>query len=326
MLLKKITNRKLLFLIFVFIFMLSSVSYAQTCEVAKAKDVLRKNLYLYLTNPSLSPLALSEVKDLLSFYIGISSGLVTVDCSGQGSSSGKQFEDIINDGESAPDVIPACFDGTKYGECSATKPKFCYGGSLINKCNSCGCPSAKSCNTDGDCNPSANITCFSGLDCGNNQFTGNYYCNNSYVTKNYLNYTCINPGTSSSSCISSTNPVKLSYCNPSLNQTCVDGSAGCQVTAQDTTPPTISITTPTSGSNVSGSVTVSANASDNLGVSGVQFKLDGANLGAEDTAYPYSILWNTTTTTNGARILTAIAKDAVGNNATSSIIVAVSNP
>src|SRR2546425_3634164 len=39
---------------------------------------------------------------------------------------------------------------------------------------------------------------------------------------------------------------------------------------------------PASGATVSASITVSANASDNVGVAGVQFKLDGANLGAED--------------------------------------------
>ncbi|TLY18844.1 MAG: hypothetical protein E6K68_10730 [Nitrospirae bacterium] len=55
----------------------------------------------------------------------------------------------------------------------------------------------------------------------------------------------------------------------------------------DTTPPTVSMTAPTSGATVSGTVTVSASASDNAGVVGVQFKLDGANLGAEDTTSPF---------------------------------------
>src|SRR5262249_29816811 len=39
----------------------------------------------------------------------------------------------------------------------------------------------------------------------------------------------------------------------------------------DTTPPTVSMTAPANGATVSGSVTVSANASDNVGVAGVQF-------------------------------------------------------
>ena len=41
---------------------------------------------------------------------------------------------------------------------------------------------------------------------------------------------------------------------------------------------------------MSGTVTVTATASDNVGVVGVQFRLDGADLGAEDTAAPYSVL------------------------------------
>src|SRR5207247_5967003 len=63
-------------------------------------------------------------------------------------------------------------------------------------------------------------------------------------------------------------------------------------------------------------VTVSASATDNVGVAGVQFKLDGANLGAEITTAPYTISWNTRTTTNGAHSLSAVARDAAGNTAT----------
>jgi hypothetical protein len=96
--------------------------------------------------------------------------------------------------------------------------------------------------------------------------------------------------------------------------------------SSDATPPTVSITAPTNGATVSNTVTVSANASDNVGVAGVQFFLDGANLGAEDTAAPYSVSWNTTAATNGSHTLTACARDAAGNQTTSSpITVTVSN-
>src|SRR2546421_193619 len=77
----------------------------------------------------------------------------------------------------------------------------------------------------------------------------------------------------------------------------------------DTTAPTVSLTAPASGSTVGSTITVSASASDNVGVVGVQFQLDGANLGAEDTTAPYSISWDTTTTTNGSHTLTAVARD-----------------
>ncbi len=94
----------------------------------------------------------------------------------------------------------------------------------------------------------------------------------------------------------------------------------------DTTPPAVSVSSPVSGSTVSGTVTVSANASDNIGVAGVQFRLNGVNLGIEDTTSPYSVSWNTTTATNGIHTLTAVARDAAGNTTTSSAVsVTVNN-
>jgi len=95
----------------------------------------------------------------------------------------------------------------------------------------------------------------------------------------------------------------------------------------DNTAPSVSMTAPASGATVSGSsVTVSANASDNVGVVGVQFKLDGNNLGAEDTSAPYSVGWNSTTATNGTHTLTAVARDAANNTTTAtSVTVTVSN-
>jgi len=61
-------------------------------------------------------------------------------------------------------------------------------------------------------------------------------------------------------------------------------------------------------------------------VAGVQFLVDGAALGAEDTAAPYSVSWNTTGASNGSHTLTATARDAAGNRTTSSpVTVSVSN-
>lgn len=98
--------------------------------------------------------------------------------------------------------------------------------------------------------------------------------------------------------------------------------------APDTTAPTVSITSPTSGATVSGAnVTVSASASDNIGVASVQFYLDGSPLGAPDTSAPYSYSWNTTLgVSNGSHTLGAIAKDAAQNSsATASVTVNVNN-
>src|SRR5206468_1596804 len=75
----------------------------------------------------------------------------------------------------------------------------------------------------------------------------------------------------------------------------VTTSAGVTVTvSNDTTPPSVSITSPAAGATVSGTVPVTASASDNVGVAGVQFKLDGANLGPEATPAPYSVSSTTT--------------------------------
>jgi hypothetical protein len=94
----------------------------------------------------------------------------------------------------------------------------------------------------------------------------------------------------------------------------------------DSVPPTVSLTAPGANSTISGTVTVSANAADNAGVAGVQFKLDGEDLGFMDTAAPYAITWDTTATLNGAHTLTAVARDAAGNSTSSTAaVVTVSN-
>src|SRR3989454_7450604 len=88
----------------------------------------------------------------------------------------------------------------------------------------------------------------------------------------------------------------------------------------DVTPPIVSISAPAAGVTVAGTVTVSANASDNVGVVGVLFKLDGTNLGAEVTVAPYAVSWNTTLATSGSHSLTAVARDAAGNTAASAAV------
>ena len=93
----------------------------------------------------------------------------------------------------------------------------------------------------------------------------------------------------------------------------------------DTTKPTTSITSPANGATVSGTITVTASASDNVGVTKVEFYVDGA-LKATDTTSPWSFSWNTTTATPGTHSLTSKAFDAAGNFQTSSAVsVTVNN-
>ncbi|HWG55116.1 MAG TPA: S8 family serine peptidase [Gaiellaceae bacterium] len=93
----------------------------------------------------------------------------------------------------------------------------------------------------------------------------------------------------------------------------------------DTTAPTTSITSPANGATVSGTVTVAANASDDVGVSRVELYVDGA-LHSTDSASPYSFSWSTSTVPDGSHTLRTRAVDAAGNAGTSATItVTVSN-
>ncbi len=93
----------------------------------------------------------------------------------------------------------------------------------------------------------------------------------------------------------------------------------------DTTAPTTAISAPVPGATVSGATSGTATASDNGGVTRVEFYLDGT-LASTDTTDPYAWSWDTTTAPDGAHTLTTKAYDAAGNVGTStSVTVTVSN-
>jgi len=97
-------------------------------------------------------------------------------------------------------------------------------------------------------------------------------------------------------------------------------------TPGDTTAPTTSVTAPANGSTVSGNVTISATASDNVGVTKMEVYVDGAlkssNTGASSIAYT----WASTGVANGSHTITSKAYDAASNVGTSSTVtVTVSN-
>ncbi len=85
--------------------------------------------------------------------------------------------------------------------------------------------------------------------------------------------------------------------------------------AADTTAPTV--TSSVSGS--SGTITLSATASDNVGVARVDFLVDGVLVG-NDTSNPYSLGLNSTTLSNGTHSLVTKAYDAAGNAGTSASV------
>ena len=109
----------------------------------------------------------------------------------------------------------------------------------------------------------------------------------------------------------------------------VTDSAGTQSssltgTGTDATAPTTQITSPTNGATVSGTVTVTATASDNVGVTLVEIYIDGA-LKTSGTSSPLSYSWNTSGL-SGSHTIFSKAYDAAGNVGTSTTVtVTVSN-
>ena len=97
--------------------------------------------------------------------------------------------------------------------------------------------------------------------------------------------------------------------------------------SNDEVAPTVSLTAPDNNATVSGaSVTLSASASDNVGVADVRFYINGVLIGTDSTA-PYSVSWNSMATSSEEKTLIAVARDAAGNVATSTArTITVDNP
>jgi hypothetical protein len=88
--------------------------------------------------------------------------------------------------------------------------------------------------------------------------------------------------------------------------------------------PLATLTSPQNGSTVSGLITLSAAAGP--GLSGIQFKVDGANRGPELTAPPYSTPLDTTTLTNGTHRISAMARNSAGSTEeTPAVTIVVQN-
>jgi hypothetical protein len=83
------------------------------------------------------------------------------------------------------------------------------------------------------------------------------------------------------------------------------------------TPPSVTMSSPAPSGTVTTLATVAANATDsNYAITGVQFLLDGSNLGSQVTSAPYSITWDSSAVTPGTHTLSAIAYNSAGKNAT----------
>jgi len=92
-----------------------------------------------------------------------------------------------------------------------------------------------------------------------------------------------------------------------------------------TTPPAVSIATPGPGTTVAGTISIQGTATDNVGVTNIQFYVDGV-LTSSTSVSPFSFSWSTTTVTNASHTLTVTAHDAAGNAGSTSVTVSVNNP
>ncbi len=89
--------------------------------------------------------------------------------------------------------------------------------------------------------------------------------------------------------------------------------------------PTVDVTAPAEGATVAGaSVSVAATASDDNGVTQVEFFVDGGSIGVDTTA-PYTATWDSTTVPDGPHVVSATATDTIGQTASDANNVTVDN-
>ena len=93
----------------------------------------------------------------------------------------------------------------------------------------------------------------------------------------------------------------------------------------DSICPTVKLISPANNAVLAQSVTVAANATDNVGVVGVQFALDGTTVGTELTTTPYSAQLDTRRFANGTHKLSVMARDLAGDKGSDSVTISINN-
>lgn len=92
----------------------------------------------------------------------------------------------------------------------------------------------------------------------------------------------------------------------------------------DTTPPTVTMSNPVTGSTIAGGIYIQGTASDNIGVTKIEFYVDGL-LSGTVTSSPYSFYWNSGSVPNAIHTLKALAYDAAGNTGSYTVSVTTNN-
>ncbi len=109
-------------------------------------------------------------------------------------------------------------------------------------------------------------------------------------------------------------PRNVSITNPDQLQGTL---AGGLVVGTDR-PPSVTISHPAAGQNVSGDVTFSANARDDRGIDSVDFRVDSTLIGS-DGSFPYQAQWHAGSGASGSHLLEAIARDTIGQTSTATV-------
>lgn len=110
-----------------------------------------------------------------------------------------------------------------------------------------------------------------------------------------------------------------------VNATALGGDGSCGTVSADQ-PPAVTITGPADGAIVSGSVTITADASDDHDVAQVEFFVDDVSLGVDASPSDgWSVDWDTTAVGDGAHDITAVARDGPGQTGSDTISVTVDN-
>ncbi len=103
--------------------------------------------------------------------------------------------------------------------------------------------------------------------------------------------------------------------NPPPSQKC---------TSSNNTGPTVSITSPANHASVTGTITISADASAPSGVQSVQFSIDSTAIDT-DSSSPFATSYNMNQLSNGSHTISALVTSASGSTATDQITVTVTS-
>jgi hypothetical protein len=104
-------------------------------------------------------------------------------------------------------------------------------------------------------------------------------------------------------------------------------AAPCSAAIADAVAPTVSITEPAAGATVTGQITLGANATDDVGVVGVRWYVDGLQVVSDTGGLAWSGAWDSARIANGGHRMFAKARDAAGNWGSSpSVSFTVDNP